>query len=57
MQMAITEIPKRSGAGYIPKVGFRNDFRLMIHQRVLKEDLVIKRNPAGKVNDIRTISF
>ena len=51
------EIPKEMGEGYVRKVGFGDDFRLTIHRYILKEDLVIKRNPAATANDIRTIFF
>jgi AraC-like DNA-binding protein len=51
------EIPKEMGEGYVRKVGFGDDFRLTIHRYVLKEDLIIKRNPAAQANDIRTIFF
>ena len=51
------EIPKKMGEGYVRKVGFGDDFRLTIHRYVLKEDLIIKRNPDAQANDIRTIFF
>lgn len=51
------EIPKTLGIGYVRKVGFGDDFKLTIHRYNLKEDLIIKRNPAASVNDIRTIFF
>lgn len=53
----LLEIPKTLGEGYVRKVGFGDDFRLTIHRYVLKEDLIIKRNPAVKSNNIRTIFF
>lgn len=53
----VLEIPKTLGEGYVRKVGFGDDFRLTIHRYVLNEDLIIKRNPAARPNDIRTIFF
>jgi AraC-like DNA-binding protein len=53
----VLEIPKTLGEGYVRKVGFGDDFKLTIHRYVLKEDLIIKRNPAPKSNDVRTIFF
>jgi AraC-like DNA-binding protein len=51
------EIPKTLGTGYVRKVGFGDDFKLTIHRYNLNEDLIIKRNPAASVNDVRTIFF
>lgn len=51
------EIPKEMGEGYVRKVGFGDDFKLTIHRYVLKEDLIIKRNPATTSNNVRTIFF
>ena len=51
------EIPKAMGEGYVRKVGFGDDFKLTIHRYVLKEDLIIKRNPAATPNNVRTIFF
>jgi AraC-like DNA-binding protein len=53
----VLEIPKTLGTGYVRKVGFGDDFKLTIHHYVLKEDLIIKRNPAASLNDVRTIFF
>jgi AraC-like DNA-binding protein len=53
----VLEIPKTLGDGYVRKVGFGDDFKLTIHRYVLNEDLVVKRNPAAKSNDVRTIFF
>jgi len=50
-------IPKALGEGYVRKVGFGDDFKLTIHRYVLNEDLIIKRNPAIKPNNVRTIFF
>jgi AraC-like DNA-binding protein len=53
----VLKIPKTLGEGYVRKVGFGDDFKLTIHRYVLKEDLIIKRNPAVKPNNVRTIFF
>jgi hypothetical protein len=53
----VLEIPKTLGEGYVRKVGFGDDFKLTIHRYVLKEDLIVKRNPAAIANDVRTIFF
>jgi AraC-like DNA-binding protein len=53
----LLEIPKTLGEGYVRKVGFGDDFKLTIHRYVLNEDLIVKRNPAPKSNDVRTIFF
>jgi AraC-like DNA-binding protein len=53
----VLEIPKTLGEGYVRKVGFGDDFKLTIHRYVLNEDLIIKRNPAARSNDVRTIFF
>ncbi|MCF2443385.1 AraC family transcriptional regulator [Dyadobacter sp. CY345] len=51
------EIPKEMGEGYVRKVAFGDDFKLTIHRYLLKEDLIIKRNPAATSNNVRTIFF
>ncbi|GAB3168370.1 helix-turn-helix transcriptional regulator [Telluribacter humicola] len=51
------EIPQTLGEGYIRKVAFGDDFRLMIHRYTLTEDLVIKRNPAVEASDLLSIFF
>lgn len=53
----VLEIPTKMGKGYVRKVVFDDNFRLLIHHYTLKEDLVIKRNPAVKKNDLRSIFF
>src|SRR5690606_2809792 len=50
-------IPAELGAGYIRKVGFGEGFKLMVHRYVLKEDLIIKRNPDVNPDTLRTIFF
>jgi AraC-like DNA-binding protein len=51
------EIPKTMGEGYVRKIGFGDDFKLTIHRYTLKEDLIMKRNPAEKSNSVRTLFF
>ncbi|CAH0255386.1 helix-turn-helix transcriptional regulator [Chryseobacterium sp. Bi04] len=53
----LLEIPKTMGEGYVRRVAFGPDFKLTIHRYNLKEDLIVKRNPAGKPNNVRTIFF
>ncbi|MBD1365874.1 helix-turn-helix transcriptional regulator [Mucilaginibacter sp. ZT4R22] len=53
----LLEIPKTLGEGYVRKVGFGDDFKLTIHRYILKEDLIVKRNPAAVANNVRTIFF
>jgi AraC-like DNA-binding protein len=45
------------GTGYIRKVAFEKDFRLLIHRYKLKEDFVIKRNACVERNDFISIFF
>jgi AraC-like DNA-binding protein len=51
------DIPPKMGEGYVRKIGFGDDFKLTIHRYTLKEDLIIKRNPAERSNSVRTIFF
>jgi len=53
----VLEIPKTLGTGYVRRIGFGNDFKLTIHRYELREDLILKRNPAAKANNVRTIFF
>jgi AraC-like DNA-binding protein len=53
----VLEIPKEMGEGYVRKVAFGDDFKLTIHRYLLKEDLIVKRNPAATSNNVRTIFF
>ncbi|HEV2830435.1 MAG TPA: AraC family transcriptional regulator [Hanamia sp.] len=50
-------IPANMGKGYVRKVTFGTDFRLLVHRYNLKEELVIKRNPAVIENDLISIFF
>jgi AraC-like DNA-binding protein len=50
-------IPERLGKGYVRKLRFGTDFKAVIHQYVLKEDLTIQRNASSNGNDLVTIFF
>lgn len=50
-------IPEHLGQGHIRKLAFSPDFKITIHQYILREDLVIKRNTSGEGNDLITIFF
>jgi AraC-like DNA-binding protein len=50
-------IPPSMGEGYIRKIEFGNDFRLLTHCYKLKEDLILKRNAANEPNDLLSIFF
>jgi AraC-like DNA-binding protein len=50
-------IPERLGKGYIRKLRFGTDFKVVIHRYMLKEDLTIKRNASSDGNDLITIFF
>src|SRR5690554_1141084 len=50
-------IPTSMGQGYIRKIEFANDFRLLIHKYKLKEDFIIRRNPATVSNELLSIFF
>lgn len=50
-------IPASMGEGYIRKVEFEKDFRMVVHGYKLKEDLVLKRHPSTAPNDWISIFF
>lgn len=50
-------IPASMGKGYIKKIEFGPDFRLIIHRYNLKEDFIIKRNASVERNDLTSIFF
>ena len=50
-------IPPEMGTGYIRKVAFEKDFRVLIHRYNLKEDFVIKRHASIEQNDFISIFF
>jgi AraC-like DNA-binding protein len=45
------------GTGYIKKIKFGIDFKLIVHRYNLKEDFIIKRNASVKRNDLISIFF
>lgn len=50
-------LPAHIGKGYIKRIEFGTDFRLIIHHYNLKEDLIIKRNASVERNDLISIFF
>ena len=50
-------IPEHLGKGSIRKLRFGNDFKLVIHQYVLQEDITINGNASGDGNDLITMFF
>lgn len=50
-------IPAYMGKGYIKRIEFGTDFRLIIHRYNLKEDFIIKRNASVERNDLISIFF
>ncbi|KFF02773.1 AraC family transcriptional regulator [Chryseobacterium luteum] len=50
-------IPASMGKGYIKKIVFGTDFRLIIHRYKLNEDFTIKRNASLERNDLISIFF
>ncbi|AYM99255.1 helix-turn-helix domain-containing protein [Chryseobacterium sp. 3008163] len=57
VQDNLLKIPKSMGEGYVRRISFGDDFKLTIHRYKLKEDLIVKRNPAETPNNVRTIFF
>ena len=50
-------LPEQLGQGYVRKLQFGGDFKLILHRYHLQEDLVIKRQAAGGGSDQITIFF
>lgn len=50
-------IPEQMGEGFIRKIAFNEDFRLLMHRYRLKEDFTIIRNPSVVNNDLISIFF
>ncbi|GAB3281752.1 AraC family transcriptional regulator [Larkinella harenae] len=57
IQNGLLVIPDHLGQGYIRKLGFGPDFKITLHQYLLKEDLIIKRHTSGQGNDLITVFF
>lgn len=53
----LLEIPKSMGEGFVRRITFSEDFRLLMHRYTLKEDFVIQRNSAVEMNDLLSIFF
>lgn len=53
----LLEIPKTIGEGFVRRITFSEDFRLLMHRYTLKEDFVIQRNPAVEMNELLSIFF
>jgi AraC-like DNA-binding protein len=50
-------LPEHLGQGYVRKLLFGTDFKLIIHRYLLREDLLLKRQAFGGGNDQITIFF
>lgn len=50
-------IPASMGEGFVRKIQLGTDFRLLIHHYKLKEDFIIKRNPAVESSNLLSIFF
>lgn len=50
-------IPEHLGQGYVRKLRFGPDFKLVVHHYILREDLIIKRQAADDDNGLITIFF
>src|SRR5690554_3914756 len=57
IQNNFLEIPKSIGEGYVRKIAFDEDFRLLIHQYTLKENFIIKRNQTRGTSNLLSIFF
>lgn len=53
----LLKIPESMGEGFVRKIMFADDFRLLMHSYTLKEDLVIRRDPTLEMNDFLGIFF
>lgn len=53
----LLEIPKSMGEGFVRRITFGDDFRLLMHRYTLYEDFVIQRDPALEMNDLLSIFF
>ncbi|HTO17465.1 MAG TPA: helix-turn-helix transcriptional regulator [Edaphocola sp.] len=53
----LLEIPKSMGEGFVRRITFGDDFRLLMHQYTLKEDFIIQRNPTLAPSDLLSIFF
>ncbi|HEX5555612.1 MAG TPA: AraC family transcriptional regulator [Chitinophagaceae bacterium] len=53
----LLKIPRSMGEGFVRRIVFADDFRLVMHQYALKEDFVIQRDPTLNMNDFLSIFF
>jgi AraC-like DNA-binding protein len=53
----LLSFPEKVGEGFVRKIAFSPDFRILMHRYKLKEDFIIIRNPATVRNDLISIFF
>lgn len=53
----LLSFPGNIGDGYVRKIAFGPDFRILMHRYKLKEDFIIIRNPSIVRNDLISIFF
>ena len=53
----LLSFPARVGEGYVRKIAFSHEFRILMHRYKLNEDFIIIRNPAKVPNDLISIFF
>jgi AraC-like DNA-binding protein len=53
----LLSFPGKVGDGYVRKIAFSPDFRILMHRYKLKEDFIIIRNPTLVKNDLISIFF
>jgi AraC-like DNA-binding protein len=53
----LLSFPGKIGEGYVRKIAFSPDFRILMHRYKLKEDFIIIRNPTKVPNDLISIFF
>jgi AraC-like DNA-binding protein len=53
----LLSFPGKIGEGYVRKIAFSTDFRILMHRYKLNEDFIIIRNPTKVPNDLISIFF
>ena len=53
----LLSFPARVGEGYVRKIAFSPEFRILMHRYKLNEDFIIIRNPSKVPNDLISIFF
>ncbi|HZH64125.1 MAG TPA: AraC family transcriptional regulator [Flavisolibacter sp.] len=53
----LLSFPRSIGEGFVRKIAFSTDFRILMHRYKLKEDFIIIRNPTKVPNDLISIFF